>query len=302
MNPVEQVNDCRLVMSAQPNAVNQLDEGVEACLPELARPLMPLIYVLFCESPYRPVKFNVIDMPDGREELFQRLIDNAVHSKEADVRFSGLWLDGLSEEAREDLAYTALNGLGCMYAWILHRIRCERLTASIAETHAIAQDLPHWPINHTNIEGRTVLHAAAMFARTKTVIHLIRHGADVHARDFEHRTPLHWICGDPSQEAHADCASALLQGGASANACDVYHRTPLHAAIAAMSPSLTRLLLAHGGDLTARDREGLRPIDLFVAFKPEAIADEMRAVLAEFDGRRLAQALSPASVAKKRRI
>ena len=62
--------------------------------------------------------------------------------------------------------------------------------------------------------------------KTDTVRLLIKHGADVSARDKTHSTPLHLA----AQAGSPETVRLLLEHGADVTALDGRHKTPLHLA------------------------------------------------------------------------
>jgi hypothetical protein len=79
---------------------------------------------------------------------------------------------------------------------------------------------------------------------------LLRHDADVHARDHHDNTVLHWSsCGPVTRR--------LLAAGAHAHARSKARETPLHTC---HHPGGIDLLLAHGADLLAQDWQGNTPL------------------------------------------
>lgn len=286
MSAILQVNDCRLVFSSVPNAVNELPAHVGRLLPREVRPLIVQFYTWLCKTPHQhPMKFMVMDMENGREDLFERIGDSALHTADAVTRRAGLWWDLQTVDTKNRATLHVLNAFGCMYAWCVHRT----LPCHEWNERGIA---PQWPINMKTLDGMTVLHLAAMFGRDALVAHLLAHGADVRIPDHEGRTPLHWVASDAPQPSYAACAAQMLAAGADANATDVYGRTPLHAAINGMSAPMIRLLLNNDADPDRFDREGVRPRDLISKFKPEAIIDPVRAAMAEFDAHQLNRRLA----------
>ena len=97
--------------------------------------------------------------------------------------------------------------------------------------------------------------------KRKTVRQLIRHGADVAARDDTHSTPLHLA----SSKRSAETVDILIRNGADVNAQNANRSTPLHLAASsrlALEGTIVRLLLRHGANAYAKDREGRTPLDV----------------------------------------
>jgi ankyrin repeat protein len=90
---------------------------------------------------------------------------------------------------------------------------------------------------------------------------LIRHGADVTARDDSHSTPLHLA----SSKGSAETVGLLIQHGADVNAQNKDLSTPLHLAASScltLEGTIVRLLLRHGANIDARDSEGRTPLEI----------------------------------------
>ena len=100
-------------------------------------------------------------------------------------------------------------------------------------------------------------------ALNATVQLLIKHGADVNARDKDQSTPLHLA----SSNRGTQIAQQLLEHGADVHAHDeIYRYTPLHLASRRNDAEMTRLLIKHGADVHARSKNQATP--LYGAFYP----------------------------------
>ena len=75
--------------------------------------------------------------------------------------------------------------------------------------------------------------------KAETVRLLIKHGADVTARDEAHLTPLHLA----SSQASTETVRLLIEHGANVSARDRSRRTPLHLASSCVSNTTTSLLI-----------------------------------------------------------
>ena len=106
------------------------------------------------------------------------------------------------------------------------------------------------------------LHLAAMWARDPAVVPLlVRAGADVNARDGDHRTPLHRAAEKNNDPA---MITALIDAGADVHAWTdnivsyhySWHGTPLHAAAGSNgNPAVTARLLEAGANVNTRTEE-----------------------------------------------
>jgi ankyrin repeat protein len=106
----------------------------------------------------------------------------------------------------------------------------------------------------------TPLHYAALYGLHGIVKYLIaEHSQDVHSRGFEDKsTPLHVA----SARGHVEVAHILLGHGADATAQDKQGRTPLHGASYWGHVKLARILLEHAADAKAEDKHGSTPLHM----------------------------------------
>ncbi|MCC2333779.1 ankyrin repeat domain-containing protein [Cellulomonas wangsupingiae] len=86
---------------------------------------------------------------------------------------------------------------------------------------------------------------------------LVAQGADVDAPDRWGNTPLH-----TRARSGRSTIDVLLELGADVHADGATVGTPLHAAAASLHAENAALLLAHGADVDARNRDGLTPLEL----------------------------------------
>ncbi|XP_047128184.1 poly [ADP-ribose] polymerase tankyrase-2 isoform X1 [Hydra vulgaris] len=128
-------------------------------------------------------------------------------------------------------------------------------------------------VNCRDVAGRmsTPLHFASGYNRMDIVEHLLRCGADVHAKDKGGLVPLHNACS----YGHFEIAEILVRHGANVNAADYWKFTPLHEAAAKGKFDICKLLLKHGADPKKKNHEGYTPLDLVKEGFPD-VADLLR--------------------------
>ena len=85
--------------------------------------------------------------------------------------------------------------------------------------------------------------------RTK---HLIKHGADVDAKDRYGMTALHWAADNGS----VDIVKLLLKAGANVNVTNIYGKTALHYAVIWGFTDIVKALVIAGADVNATDNDG----------------------------------------------
>ena len=127
----------------------------------------------------------------------------------------------------------------------------------------------------SSIDLNDELGNAAFFGHWKVCDFLIAHGADVRfARADTGETALHSALSKAGRPYYNYVVRLLLERGADANAATIPGRetgafmrdvrtkgeTPMHRAAAFGDEETVRLLLEHGGDVTARDAHGDTPL------------------------------------------
>jgi len=103
--------------------------------------------------------------------------------------------------------------------------------------------------------GETPLHLNSRSGYVDVARILIKHGADVAARDEDGWTPLH----QASEWGHVDVAQLLIEHGADAAAKDNHGSAPLHRASEWGHVDVARILIEHGADAAAQDEHGWTP-------------------------------------------
>lgn len=151
--------------------------------------------------------------------------------------FLGLGLDPLerSRDGRSVLHFAAEGGL-------------DERTIALLQSKGIALD------------DRTPTGAAALhFASVKSIPVLVQAGQPVNVTDSDGRTPLHAA----ARAGRLDVVNELLRSGASVFAADNKGRTPLHLAVLGRSTEVVDALLAAGAPRTVRDQDGNTPRDTY---------------------------------------
>ena len=92
---------------------------------------------------------------------------------------------------------------------------------------------------------------------------MVGRDGNIDAPDDQHNTPLHVIAGrSGNAERNALVMVHLLEGGATVNARNRDGLTPLHVAASGRDPMLVKILLAHGADRLALDKQQRCPVEL----------------------------------------
>ena len=119
---------------------------------------------------------------------------------------------------------------------------------------------PNVEVNAEDHYGNQALHLACKQGYTKTAVFLMSNGAFVNSVNKHGQTPLHMVA-----DADRDCpklCDALLQHHAKISSVDDDGNQPLHLACRRPNSAIGRMLLSHGADVTALNKQMKTPIDL----------------------------------------
>jgi ankyrin repeat protein len=97
-------------------------------------------------------------------------------------------------------------------------------------------------------DGETPLHVASRMGFVEVARILLKHGADIEARDRNDWSPLERA----TTKGHVEVTRVLLEHGANVSAQDKGRRTPLYLASVHGKPAVAQVLLRHGADMKAR--------------------------------------------------
>ena len=133
--------------------------------------------------------------------------------------------------------------------------------------------------------GATALHECLLHGMSKMARLLLEHGASASARDRRGNTPLH-ACAAASVTAGAAAVAEVLLGDGhkvDATAANDAGVTPLHLAAHHGKLDLVRLLVKHGAELNALDRQSRDPLAYAKDAKTEKLLLELvsREMIAE---------------------
>jgi len=118
----------------------------------------------------------------------------------------------------------------------------------------------HCPMNAQQYDNMTLLVCTSEHFKSGSAARLLlEHGASVHARNKDGRTPLHLA----SEHELYDVVALLIKFGADVDAQDNYNMTPLHCAIESYrSLVAAQLLLDHRASARLQDKNGQTPLHL----------------------------------------
>jgi len=106
---------------------------------------------------------------------------------------------------------------------------------------------------------------------------LLRRGTGVDEQLGDGGTLLHYLAGRwEDSPVLAEVTQLLLEHGADVHAKDKDGRTPLHRAAVAGRAPVARLLVEKGSDVNAKDNEGLTPLALAARFNSKQVAELLK--------------------------
>jgi hypothetical protein len=175
-----------------------------------------------------------------------------------------------------------------------------RTQLAVGATRESAREFRIEAIGHYLYKGDSPLHIAAAAYRPSMIRDLVRHGADVAARNRRGAQPLHYAVdgmpGSPRWDpvAQRETVEALLEAGADPNATDRSGVGPLHRAVRTRCTAAVAALLDGGADPDRPNKKGSTPLQLATwttgrggSGTPEARAQQVEIV------RLLGRALGP---------
>ena len=114
-------------------------------------------------------------------------------------------------------------------------------------------------VNLKDFQGASPLHFASRENKSKAIVFLVNHGANVNAIAAGGQTPLHWAC----TRKHHEAVATLLSMGADPNMKDtINRRTALHYGVFMKDIKLVQLLLDSNANPLIKDKKGYTPRDL----------------------------------------
>jgi ankyrin repeat protein len=152
--------------------------------------------------------------------------------------------------------------------------------AGTAESAAMLLD--HGASIHAlDFANREPIHWAAQFRRADVIATLLARGSDPNVRDASLDTPLHWATTEITSPKALDCVRVLIKHGADVNARNKAGRVTLHnltnfpnleqrlfngrlkyePAVPAAMIEMVKLLIASGADPQLADNQGVSPLD-----------------------------------------
>uniref|UniRef100_A0A0F7ZCG5 Ankyrin repeat domain-containing protein 27 n=2 Tax=Crotalus adamanteus TaxID=8729 RepID=A0A0F7ZCG5_CROAD len=111
-------------------------------------------------------------------------------------------------------------------------------------------------VNVTNQTGLTSLHVAALHGHVDLVALLLKHGANMEAKDVNQAGPLHFAC----QNGHFQVVEFLIECTAKLNKKDIYGNTPLMYACLKGYQEIAAILLQHGASVNLPNNQGNTPL------------------------------------------
>ena len=128
-------------------------------------------------------------------------------------------------------------------------------------------------VRNIHVDNWTPLHSAVCNGHFAIVECLLKHGADVNAKEKENYTPLHIACLE--RHGHIDIVECLLKYGADIHSKNISSSTPLHTAVYMGHIAIVECLLQHGANInaiTGIDQYNWTPLHYAVAHRRYDIA------------------------------
>ncbi|XP_015685175.1 ankyrin repeat domain-containing protein 27-like, partial [Protobothrops mucrosquamatus] len=122
-------------------------------------------------------------------------------------------------------------------------------------------------VNVTNQTGLSSLHVAALHGHVDLVALLLKHGANMEAKDVNQAGPLHFAC----QNGHFQVVEFLIECTAKQNKKDIYGNTPLMYACLKGYQEIAAILLQHGASVNLPNNQGNTPLHKAVIGNYEAV-------------------------------
>jgi ankyrin repeat protein len=176
-------------------------------------------------------------------------------------------------------------------ALLTNRPSLAKESLAIGASRSAASDFYFLQIEHYLYAGDTPLHAAAAAYAPKIADLLIRHGANVSARNRRGAEPLHYAAnGNPTlktwnPEAQVATIAFLIGAGADPNSPDKSGVTALHRAVRQRCSAAVEALLSQGANARLRNKSGSTPLHLAVqttgrggSGRPESHAQQERII------------------------
>ncbi|XP_034939909.1 putative ankyrin repeat protein RF_0580 [Chelonus insularis] len=104
--------------------------------------------------------------------------------------------------------------------------------------------------------GNTALHEATFRRNINTLKYLLEKNADVNAKNFDGRTPLHLISLKYWDVNCIECIKTLIDHKADVNAVDKDLISPLHLACLNKNIAVAKYFIENGADSSLRDNDG----------------------------------------------
>ncbi|XP_048859079.1 ankyrin repeat and SOCS box protein 16 isoform X1 [Brienomyrus brachyistius] len=167
-------------------------------------------------------------------------------------------VNALMETVQEEMTWAPEMGMWTLTSKV-KQTSALRLAASRGHSACVEELLFRGAAVNANPGGRSALHDACAGGHDSCVQLLLSHGADANLLTADGSTALH-LC---SSAQTFSCARLLVEvGGASADACSSEAKlTPLHVAAHRGLEEHVELLLRHGADVAACNREGETPLN-----------------------------------------